>query len=252
VAPTAVLSPGAARAARGANIERYDDPAVTLSYAESPYHARRRELAGKLLVRTLASSGVPSGPVVEIGTGARSIVGSLPELDRPICLADSSPATLDVAAQGAMSVNLDVTTVLPFRDRSVAAVVATELIEHLFDPMSFLAELKRIVKVGGVVILTTPNLANLPDRIRFLFGAQPRQIDPTHDYLKLHIRQYTARLLRRMLADASFEVVAIRSNYVGFPVSSGRWVESKGLARIMPSVGGSLIIAARRRRRRPT
>jgi SAM-dependent methyltransferase len=55
---------------------------------------------------------------------------------------------------------------LPFRKESVHAVFAGELIEHLLDPREGLAEFRRVLQPGGVLILTTPNrrrLANVVD-----------------------------------------------------------------------------------------
>jgi SAM-dependent methyltransferase len=55
---------------------------------------------------------------------------------------------------------------LPFRGQSFDALFAGELVEHLVDPRPGLAEFRRVLKPGGVLILTTPNrlrLANLVD-----------------------------------------------------------------------------------------
>jgi SAM-dependent methyltransferase len=55
---------------------------------------------------------------------------------------------------------------LPFRDGAFDAVFAGELIEHLPDPRSGVAEFRRVLRPGGTLILTTPNrlrLANVAD-----------------------------------------------------------------------------------------
>jgi ubiquinone/menaquinone biosynthesis C-methylase UbiE len=57
-------------------------------------------------------------------------------------------------------------TPLPFRSRSFHALFAGELIEHLMDPRQGLLEFARVLRPGGVLVLTTPNrrrLANLVD-----------------------------------------------------------------------------------------
>jgi len=45
---------------------------------------------------------------------------------------------------------------LPFNDDSFDCVIASEIIEHVFDPSRFIKELFRVVKKGGSLIITTP------------------------------------------------------------------------------------------------
>lgn len=54
---------------------------------------------------------------------------------------------------------------LPLRDGAVATVVSLDVIEHVNAPNQFLSEIQRVTRVGGQVILTTPN--------RFSLTAEP-------------------------------------------------------------------------------
>ncbi|MFC8848315.1 MULTISPECIES: methyltransferase domain-containing protein [unclassified Micromonospora] len=249
------MTGGAAAAAREANRRCYDDGRATLAYVDDPYHAVRRRLIGAALLESVGDldagdgPGGPAGALLELGTGARSIFDVLPRLRRPTVVADLSWSALtEVSAGRHHPVLLDVTRPLPLADRSVAGVVAAELIEHLYHPGALLAEIARVLRPGGALVLSTPNLATLQDRFRFLIGRSPRQVDPMHRYLHLHIRPFTAQMLRRMLRAAGFVDVAIRSNYVGVHVGRGRWLQSRLLARLFPGLGGSLVASARRPR----
>jgi SAM-dependent methyltransferase len=52
--------------------------------------------------------------------------------------------------------------VYPYPDARFDTVLCCELLEHLFsDPMHMMAELNRILKPGGYLVLTTPNITNL-------------------------------------------------------------------------------------------
>lgn len=62
---------------------------------------------------------------------------------------------------------------LPFEDAYFDAVFAGEVIEHLFDPDHFLNEIHRVLKVDGIFVLSTPNLASLYNRFALLFGFMP-------------------------------------------------------------------------------
>ncbi len=63
----------------------------------------------------------------------------------------------------------NVTERLPFDDNSFDYVLLAEVIEHLRNPYDVVKELNRILKRGGVLVLSTPNILNLKSRMRFLF-----------------------------------------------------------------------------------
>ena len=104
---------------------------------------------------------------------------------------------------------------LPFRDASFDALLASHVMEHLPEPQRALAEMARVLKPGGVVLLLTPNrfhyvplLAGLlPHRLHVWFnrrrGIEERDVFPTV------YRANTAGKLRRLFEGAGFEVVRI-------------------------------------------
>ena len=76
---------------------------------------------------------------------------------------------------------------LPYDDNQFDIVTSIEVIEHLEDQFKFIRELRRVVKPGGKIIVTTPNILNINSRIRafssgfgLLFNILPlRTNDPT-------------------------------------------------------------------------
>lgn len=56
----------------------------------------------------------------------------------------------------------------PFDDNAFDVAYAVEVIEHLKCPYDFIQEMYRVVKPGGRVIITTPNILNLTSRISFV------------------------------------------------------------------------------------
>jgi SAM-dependent methyltransferase len=67
---------------------------------------------------------------------------------------------------------------LPFADASLDAAISIEVIEHVEDQFAFLRELARVVKPGGLVIVTTPNTLNANSRVRTLVWGFPLLFDP--------------------------------------------------------------------------
>ncbi|MCL7399845.1 MAG: methyltransferase domain-containing protein [Desulfurococcales archaeon] len=79
--------------------------------------------------------------------------------------------------------------------------VFTEVLEHLhyyYVPL-VLSKISRALKPGGILILTTPNIASLFRRLRLLLGEQP--------IYRYHVREYTMREVVSLLREAEFEVI---------------------------------------------
>ena len=70
----------------------------------------------------------------------------------------------------------------PYADEHFSTVLCGELIEHLFeDPMHLMSEVNRILKPGGHLVLTTPNVAALRGISAILQGYHPGFF---HAYIK--------------------------------------------------------------------
>lgn len=69
-------------------------------------------------------------------------------------------------------VKCDMSQPLPLRTASVAHAVSSEGIEHLPDAFAFLRELARVIRPGGMLILTTPNTLTLRARVAYMLSGQ--------------------------------------------------------------------------------
>jgi len=79
-------------------------------------------------------------------------------------------------------------------------ITSVEVIEHLENPIGFLRNVRRLLKPGGVAVLTTPNVDSTPARIKFLFRGTIRMMDAhsekshiTPIFWDLFTRQYLPR-----------------------------------------------------------
>lgn len=227
-----------AKAALRANQEHYAEPGA-FAYVADRYHSRRMQVATEMLAANLDASR-PGLVLLDIGPGDTSPIGAglYPHASR---IAIDASAEALAGAQGFTTrICADVTAGFPLGDESVDAIFCGELVEHLFDPIGFLREAARVLVPEGLIVVTTPNIATLQDRVRFVLGRAPRHVDPLHHYIRLHIRPFTPELLERALASAGIEIQAIKSNYVDIHVNGKRY-NIPGIAKMFPRLGGTII-----------
>lgn len=108
---------------------------------------------------------------------------------------------------------------LPLRTESVDVVANLQVIEHLWDQAGFLAECHRVLRPGGLLLVTTPN------RITF----SPGRDTPLNPF---HTRELAAAELAELLRDTDFEVRTMAGLRHG-----------PGLAAVDARHGGSIIQA---------
>ena len=106
----------------------------------------------------------------------------------------------------------------PYPDGHFATVLCCELIEHLYtDPMHMLSEVNRVLRDGGHLVLTTPNIASLRAISAILQGYHPglfpQYIKPVRngEAAPRHNREYTPREVHHLLTDSGFEVVRLET-----------------------------------------
>jgi SAM-dependent methyltransferase len=96
---------------------------------------------------------------------------------------------------------------LPFAEDDFDVVWLGETIEHVVDTTLLLAEVRRVLRFGGTLLVTTPNHAALRTAALAL---RPRAFDAHFEPRADHLRFYTARTLRSVLHDAGFPDVDVR------------------------------------------
>jgi SAM-dependent methyltransferase len=129
----------------------------------------------------------------------------------------------------------DLRYALPIASDSYDLLVNTELLEHIKDQAEseierfnfsgfhmLLSESYRILKSGGIMLVTTPNACSIGVLYRILMGWPPHYFIP-------HVREYTVHELKGFLEDHHFAIERIETLDVYDDLPSDKYRELSGL-----------------------
>ena len=150
---------------------------------------------------------------------------------------------------------LDMT--LPQASNSVDLVVCNAVIEHLHGIHKHVfAESLRVLKPGGWLVLTTPNLTSLPKRLKFMLGVSPlwdlKDYFNSETHFTGHVREFTADECRRMLEWSGFSNVTSKAGtgyYQKHWLTNPKKVKNVitfAIATVYPPFGELLYVAAQK------
>jgi len=153
----------------------------------------------------------PADTVVDLGCGAG-------EFSAALVAAGTQPIGVDVAGEALRRARQRVAQAelrlwetgapLPVEDASADVVWAGEVIEHVADVAPWLSEVRRILRPGGTLLLTTPHHGpGALLRLALSRRAFAEHFEPRSD----HVRFFSPGTLRELLADLGFEVEELRS-----------------------------------------
>ena len=228
----------------------FDEPGF--AWAARPGHVRARV---ELLRAALGRSARPPG-LLDLGCGSgENTVGVAQGLgaSRVVGLDWSAGALARARAAGLPVVQAAVDGAeLPFPPGTFDVVVLSEVIEHLVDTDHAVEEAWRVLRAGGVLLVTTPNLASWFNRILLAVGYQPAFSEvsarkvfgrPGTDVVG-HLRLFTRRALVAFLQDFGFVDLRVAGHpFHGMP---GPLRPLDRLLARWPDVAAALLVAARK------
>jgi SAM-dependent methyltransferase len=177
----------------------------------------------KAVLKHIPSLKLPGGAaVLDAPCGAGALCEALAKNGFAAWGADVDPACGAQALLAERFVIADFNHHLPCGDASFDAVFCVEGIEHLENRFAFLREVWRVLRPGGTLVLTTPNIVSLRSRVRFLgsgfFHKDPRPLNESSRHPLHHIGLSTFADLRYALHTSGFVLTAADCTHVK-PVS---------------------------------
>jgi SAM-dependent methyltransferase len=135
-------------------------------YADTSYVAQEAALRAtfKRLLRNLAKRGLTGGDLLEIGCGYGYLLDEARSFFERRIGTDFSPEGAEIArATGAEVFVGGVEQVPP--EAKFDCVVGTQVIEHVYEPLSFVQRLASHTKPGGHIVLATPDMGGALRRV---------------------------------------------------------------------------------------
>jgi glycosyltransferase involved in cell wall biosynthesis len=180
---------------------------------------------------SFALDAVPAhARVLDLGAGPGPLAELLVQKGCTLTLVDqarpqTTPASANVLVRDLNSVPLDVDL------SAIDVILLLDVVEHLYDPERFFGALRRHFDYRTrTVILTTPNVAFVVQRLMLLFGQFNYGKSGILD--RTHTRLFTFRSFRHLLQDAGLSVRRVRGIPAPFPKALGDNVLSRALLAI--------------------
>lgn len=187
--------------------------------------------------------GRPSQRVLDMRCGSGLLAMSLAAQGHQVTGVDRSPADgLEPRLAGFVAADVDA----PLPDEiggGYDVIVADDVVEEVRDPKRLLTELAELVRPGGTIIATVPNIGHWYVRSRMLLGLF--DYDQRGILDKAHLRFFTRRSFARLARQAGLETVGRR--HTGLPldqlvVGDAPWfrrsigVVDRALVRLWPTL----------------
>jgi len=112
-------------------------------------------------------AGFKRGMVLDVPSGQGALSNDLERLEFKVVSGDIERE--NILYKNGRNIQLDLNWCLPLKEGVLDYAICVEGVEHIENPHHLVREFSRLVKRGGYLILTTPNVMTIKSRLRFLF-----------------------------------------------------------------------------------
>ncbi len=138
--------------------------------------------------------------------------------------------------------------IIPFQETDFDLVIFSEVIEHFnFYPLDVLKEIHRILNKNGKLIVSTPNLVRLNNRIKMILGKSINYDIKLDSDKGAYYREYSAEELKYLFTKAGFSSVKIF--YIHFDYPDENYlinIVNKVFSLFVPSLRSNLLLIVKK------
>lgn len=180
--------------------------------------------------------GSTRGRLLDVPTGHGALAVRLKRLGFDVVGCDLYPQIFDAEAIEIKAGDLDAT--LPYDDHTFEYVVCIEGLEHIENPSNAIREFSRLLKPGGTLVVSVPNIMNIEERLKWLFTGYTSHFKPlspearaaiARDYggieeVALHVNPIGYSEVRFLLERSGFELQSVhvdqkkKNSWMFFPI----------------------------------
>src|SRR5262252_8909923 len=199
---------------------------VTPSLSESKFPAAKAKpapLAHQAIHDAVVAilQELPRGALLDVPAGEGALAARLIDAGFEVRCCDLYPEIFQLDGVDIHRGNLDAE--LPFSDQSFSYVTCLEGLEHIENPQQAMREFARVLKPGGQLIVSVPNILNIEERLKWLLYGYTSHFKPIsraaaaklqaeyHDRVEIaaHVNPIGYAELRYILEKYGFEVVSV-------------------------------------------
>lgn len=166
-------------------------------------------------------NGFPRGRGLDIPAGEGALAERLIQSGFEVLCCDLYPEIFHL--QGIEIKQGDLSTRLPYEDAQFDFIVCVEGLEHIENPQQAIREFQRLLRPGGQLIASIPNVLNIEERFKWLLYGYTSHFKPvSREYIQnlgkefrerpeiaLHVHPFPYTELRYLLEKNGFEIVRL-------------------------------------------
>jgi glycosyltransferase involved in cell wall biosynthesis/precorrin-6B methylase 2 len=155
--------------------------------------------------------------VLEIGTATGCLTSEVAKLGCSVTGVEQDPEMAELARQYCRKMLVGNVETMDLSELGrYDAVIFGDVLEHLRNPRAVLERLSRLLKPGGKILISLPNVANIWVRLNLLLGrfnySRVGILDETH------LRFFTLKTAKQLAADSGLDVVSTGVTPIPLPL----------------------------------